>query len=115
MYALKRRQKRFHDSHIITKEFKLGDLVLVYTLKQFQSKFSKAGQGPFFISRVSSTGTVKLSTVDDEEMPNWISGCCVKKYYTQLTTEELERLHKAKCRQEKHQVVAKSAREEARE
>ena len=42
MYALKRRQKRFHDSHIITKEFKLGDLVLVYTLKQFQSKFSKA-------------------------------------------------------------------------
>ena len=35
IYALKRRQKRFHDGHIITKEVKLGDLVLVYTLKQF--------------------------------------------------------------------------------
>ncbi|MCO5581475.1 hypothetical protein L7F22_035360 [Adiantum nelumboides] len=43
MYALKRRQKKFHDSHIITKEFELGDLVLVYTLKQFQSKFTKKG------------------------------------------------------------------------
>ena len=43
MYALKHRQKRFHDSQIIIKEFKLGDLVLVYTLKQFQSKFSKVG------------------------------------------------------------------------
>ena len=70
MYALKRRQKRFHDSHIITKEFKSGDLVLVYTLKQFQSKFSKAGRGPFVISGVSSSGAVKLSTLDGEEMPN---------------------------------------------
>ena len=35
IYALKRRQKKFHDSHIGTKEFKLGDLVLLFTLKQF--------------------------------------------------------------------------------
>ena len=41
MYALKRRQKKFHDSHISTKEFKLGDLVLVFTLNQFVSKFTK--------------------------------------------------------------------------
>ena len=33
MYALKRRQKKFHDSHVVNKEFKIGDLVLVYTLK----------------------------------------------------------------------------------
>ena len=41
MYALKRRHKKFHDSHISTKEFKLGDLVLLFTLKQFVSKFTK--------------------------------------------------------------------------
>ena len=43
MYALKRRQKQFHDNHILTKHFQLGDLVLVYTLKEFQSKFTKRG------------------------------------------------------------------------
>ena len=115
MYALKHRQKRFHDSHIITKEFKLGNLVLVYTLKQFQSKFSKAGRGPFVISGVSSSNAVKLSTLDGEEMPNWINGYRVKKYYTLLNIEELECLHKAKWRQEKHRLVAKRAKEEARE
>ena len=41
MYALKRRHKKFHDSHISTKEFKLGDLVLLFTLKQLVSKFIK--------------------------------------------------------------------------
>ena len=43
VYALKRRQKKFHDSHISTKEFKLGDLVLLFTLKQFVLKFTKQG------------------------------------------------------------------------
>ena len=41
MYALKQRLKKFHDSHISKKEFKLGDLVLLFTLKQFVSKFTK--------------------------------------------------------------------------
>ena len=79
----------FHDSHVINKEFKLGDLVLVYTLKQFQAKFTKRGQGPYVISGLSTSGAVKLSTLDGEEMPNRISGCHVKKYYTPLTQLEL--------------------------
>ena len=115
MYALKCQQKRFHDRHIIKKEFKLGELVLVYTFKKFQSKFFKASQGPFVISSVSSSGAVTLSTLDGEEMTKWISGCCVKKYYTLLTTQELEHLHKAKWRQENCVLIAKSAREEAKE
>ena len=75
MYALKRQQKKYHDSHISTKEFKLGDLVLLFTLKQFVSKFTKQGRGPYVISGLSSSGAVKLSTLDGEEMANWISGC----------------------------------------
>ena len=49
MYALKRRQKKFHDNHTITKQIWLGDLVLIYTLKEFASKFTKRGKGPFVI------------------------------------------------------------------
>ena len=79
MYALKQRLKRFHDCHISMKEFKLGDLVLLFTLKQFVSKFTKQGQGPYVISRLSSSGAIKLSTLDGEEMANQISGCRIKK------------------------------------
>ena len=67
MYALKRRQEKFHDSHISTKQFKLGNLVLLLTLKQFVSKFTKRGRGPYVIS---SNGAIKLSTLDGEEMAN---------------------------------------------
>ena len=98
MYTLKRRQKKFHDSHIINKEFKLGDLVLVYTLKQFQAKFTKRGRGPCVISRLLTSGAVKLSTLDGEEMPKWINGCRIKKSYTPLAQLELQRLHNAKGR-----------------
>ena len=41
MYALKKRQKKFHANHISMKYFKLGDLVLLFMLKQFVSKFLK--------------------------------------------------------------------------
>ena len=48
-------------------------------------------------------------------MANWINGCKIKKYNTPLSAEELERLHKARWRQEKKKLVAKMAQEEARE
>ena len=86
MYALKRRQKKFHDIHINTKEFKLGDLVLLFTLKQFISKFTKRRQCLYVISGLSSNSAVRLSTLDGEEMANWISGCMIKKYNLPLTT-----------------------------
>ena len=70
MYALKRRQKQFHDHHIITKCFKLGDLVLVFTVKEFAAKLSKCGKGPYVILGLSASGAVKLSTLEGEEMLN---------------------------------------------
>ena len=79
MYALKRRQKQYHDHHIITKRFKLGDLVLVFTVKKLVAKLSKRGKVPYMISRLSASVAVKLSTLEGEEMPKWISGCRLKK------------------------------------
>ena len=73
MYALKRRQKQFHNDHIITKQFCLGDLILVYTLKEFAAKFTKRGRGPYVISRLSSSGAVKIATLDREEMPRSVA------------------------------------------
>lgn len=53
--------------------------------------------------------------LDGEEMPNWISGCRIKKYSIPLMQTELDRLHKAEWRQEKRKLVTDIAQEEARE
>ena len=68
MYTQKRRLKKFHDSHIINKEFKKGDLVLAYTLKQHTSKLKKRGMGPYVIHNLLSSGAVHLATLDGEPM-----------------------------------------------
>ena len=76
----------------------------MYTLKEFAAKFTKRGRGPYVISRLSSSGAVKIAMLDKEEMPNWINGCRIKKYTTPLTAEQLNRLHKAKWRTEKQNL-----------
>ena len=96
MYALKKRQKQFHDHHILTKEFRVGDLVLVFMLEEFEAKFTKCGRRHYVISNLSSSRALKLSTLEGEEMPNWISGCRIKKYNKPLTQHELNMLHQAK-------------------
>ena len=98
MYALKRRQSKFHDSKIINKEFQIGDLVLVYTLKQHASKLKKRGHGPYVIHDLSLSGVARLATLDGEQMPSWISGCRLKKYHEPLTADMLARLHASKAR-----------------
>ncbi|MCO5612383.1 hypothetical protein L7F22_066650 [Adiantum nelumboides] len=114
IYAQKRKQKQFFDSHLLTKIFKKGDLVLVYSLKQHIPKFKKKGNGPFVIEDVSPSGAVKLSTLDGEPMANWISGCRLKKYYLPLTNKLLEKMHAAKQRRIKKQQIIEEAQQEAR-
>ncbi|MCO5577035.1 hypothetical protein L7F22_030857 [Adiantum nelumboides] len=113
-YAQKRKQKQFFDSHLLTKIFKKGDLVLLYSLKQHIPKFKKKGNGPFVIEDVFPSGAVKLSTLDGESMANWISGYRLKKYHLTLTHELLERMHAAKQRKIKRQQIIDKAQEEAK-
>ena len=60
-----------------------------------------------------ASGAIKLLTLNGEEMTNWINGCRIKKYNKPLSTKELERLHKARWRQEKQKLVTEMAQEEA--
>ena len=86
MYALKRRQKSLHGAKIKTKEFKKDDLVLAYMLKQHASKHKKHGLGPYVVHDISTSGALRLATIDGEQMPNWINQCRVKKYLAPLTS-----------------------------
>ena len=79
--AIYAQQKRMKESHDKTKDFAVGDYVLVYTIKQKTKELKKRGVGPFVIHSISSSGAIKLATVDGEEMPNWISGSRLKKYH----------------------------------
>ena len=116
MYALKRRQKQFYDQKIISKQLQEGDLVLVYTLKQHDSKLTKRGKGPFVIHSLSPSGAVQLATLEGEPMANWISGGCrLKKYHLPLTDEMLQQIHMAKQRKNEKEVIKEHAQNKARQ
>ena len=58
----KERTKRWHDKHIIKKEFKEGDHVLLFNskLKLFSRKLKSRWSGPFIIKQVYPHGAVKV-------------------------------------------------------
>ena len=111
MYA----QKQHHDLILKPKKLIKGDLVLVYSLKPHLGKFKKRGFGPCVIEEISSSGAVKLSTLDGEIMSNWISGYCIKKYHLPLTNDMLERMHVAKNRKEAAKQQKVESQAEAKE
>ncbi|MCO5588022.1 hypothetical protein L7F22_041976 [Adiantum nelumboides] len=74
IYAQKRNMKSFFDQHVINKEFVTKDYVLMYTLKQHSKKLQKRGNGPYVIHDISSSGAIKLATLEGEEMHINIDG-----------------------------------------
>ncbi|MCO5575728.1 hypothetical protein L7F22_029531 [Adiantum nelumboides] len=114
IYAQKRNMKSFFDQHVLNKDFATGDYVLMYTLKQHSKKLQKRGNGPCVIHCISPSWAIKLATLEGEEMPNWISGCRLKKYHLPLTTDMLAKIHSAKERKNKLKEIKAEAQEEAR-
>ena len=92
IYAEKRRQKKWHDSNVKTGRFCEGDLVLLYTLKKHKRKLKMRGLGPFVINTLSTSGAVRLETLEGEQMTNFINGSRIKKYEEPLTQDMLMRL-----------------------
>ncbi|MCO5614527.1 hypothetical protein L7F22_068810 [Adiantum nelumboides] len=109
IYAQKRNMKSFFDQHVINKEFATGDYVLMYTLKQHSRKMQKRENGPYVIQDISPSGAIKLATLEGEEMPNWISGCRLKKYHLPLTTDMLAKIHSARERKNKLKEIKAEA------
>ena len=69
--------------------------------------------GPYVIHDISTSGALRLATLDGEQMPNWISGCLVKKYLRPLTIDMLEHIHKAKERVQTSLQLKQVAQHEA--
>lgn len=67
------------------------------------------------IHDISSIGAVKLATLEGEEMPNWISGCKLKKYYLSLTPEMVFKIHYAREQKQMQARIKQQAKDEAKE
>ena len=66
IYANKCMQKVFYDRLVKNKELQDGDVVLAYKLKEHTSKLQKRKMEPYIIHQLSSSGAVKLATLEDE-------------------------------------------------
>ena len=78
----KAREKDWHDRHIKSKTFQIGDLVLLYDSKfiKFPGKFKTHWLGPYQIQHVTEGGVVQLSQLNGEFLPTWINGSRLKLY-----------------------------------
>jgi len=58
----KERTKKWHDKHILKKDFKSGDLVLLFNsrLKLFPGKLKSRWSGPFQVRKVYPYGAVEI-------------------------------------------------------
>ena len=65
---LKEKTKRWHDAHILKKEFRVGDLVLLFNsrLKLFLGKLTSRWSGLFKVQQVFSHGALKLMNSKEE-------------------------------------------------
>ncbi|XP_075475681.1 uncharacterized protein LOC142509402 [Primulina tabacum] len=81
--SYKERTKRAHDKHIIRREFKVGEAVLVYNsrLRLFPGKLKSRWSGPFTTAKVFPSGAVVLHdgkygtfTVNAQRLKHYIGG-----------------------------------------
>ena len=65
----KDKTKKWHNQKIMRKEFRVGDLVLLYNsrLKNFPIKLKSRWSGPYTIAAVTTFGVVTLKTNSGDE------------------------------------------------
>ncbi|KAH0714913.1 hypothetical protein KY284_007818 [Solanum tuberosum] len=66
----KEKMKKWHDTKILQREFRVGDLVLLYNsrLRLFPSKIKSKWSGPFKVTRVFKNGKMEVEGKEGPEM-----------------------------------------------
>ena len=66
--SIEKRTKRWHDKHILKREFKAGDQVLLFNsrLKLFPGKLKSRWSGPFIVKQIFSHGAVEIWSKNSE-------------------------------------------------
>ncbi|MCO5558467.1 hypothetical protein L7F22_012051 [Adiantum nelumboides] len=95
-------------------ETRLRAVASIYAQKKNMIILGPTYSGPYVIHDISSSGAIKLATLEGEEMLNWISGCRLKKYNLPLTTDMLAKIYGAKERKNKVEETKAQAQEDAK-
>ena len=84
----KDKTKRWHDQRILRKEFKLGELVLLYNsrLRLFKGKLKSRWSGPYIAIAVTPFGAVTLRTNSGNEFK--VNGQRLKCYIGGILNED---------------------------
>ena len=84
----KDKTKKWHDQMILRKEFRVGELVMLYNsrLKLFPGKLKSRWSGPYTVVTVSPFGTVTLKTNFGDEFK--VNGQRLKHYLVGRSNEE---------------------------
>ena len=87
----KEKTKRWHDQRILRKEFKVGELVLLYNsrLKLFLGKLKSRWSGPYIVITVTPFGAVTLRTDSGNEFK--VNGHTLKHYFGGNVNEDKEK------------------------
>ncbi|XP_049394725.1 uncharacterized protein LOC125859014 [Solanum stenotomum] len=77
----KNKMKKWHDTRILKRDFKVGDWVLLYNsrLRLFLGKLKSKWSGPFRVTRVFTNGVIKVE--DQEGPPFKVNGQRLKLYF----------------------------------
>ncbi|XP_042380050.1 uncharacterized protein LOC121972446 [Zingiber officinale] len=89
----KEKTKNFHDKHIVSKEFNIGDKVLLYRswLKLIKGTLRFRWEGPYVVTNIFSYGAIKVR----EESTNWIfkvNGHRLKLFHENGNGEVMQRM-----------------------
>ena len=91
--SYKERTKKWHDQHILRKDFNVGDLVLLFNskLKLFPGKLKSRWTGPYEVKKVYPFGAVDIWNKDFGIIK--VNGQRLKKYIHGTKIEEVQRLY----------------------
>ena len=89
----KEKTKRWHDNHILRREFVVGDKVLLFNsrLKLFPGKLKSRWSGPFTVTMVSKFGSVEVENDNGERFK--VNGQRLKLYHDGATVGVVEVHH----------------------
>ena len=89
----KERTKKWHDKHILPKNFKEGDLVLLFNsrLRLFPGKLRSRWTGPYVVKKISPHGAVEVWGENSGIFK--VNGHRLKRYTPELPVEKLSPIH----------------------
>nr|ACY01934.1 hypothetical protein [Beta vulgaris] len=89
----KERTKRWHDKKILSREFNIGDKVLLYNsrLKLFPGKLKSRWSGPFSVTNTNKFGSIEVMNATGEKFK--VNGQRLKLYYTGIPVGSVEELY----------------------